>query len=81
MDKHIQIRNVPEDLHRTLKSRAVLAGMSLSEYLLQEVRKLTERPTVEELRQRLRQRRPVQRVIDSAALVREGRGSLPHAGG
>jgi hypothetical protein len=81
MDKHIQIRNVPEDLHRTLKSRAVLAGMSLSEYLLQEVRKLTERPTVEELRQRLRQRRPVQHMIDSAALVREGRGPLPDAGG
>jgi nucleotide-binding universal stress UspA family protein len=39
--------------------------MSLSEYLLQEVRKLAERPTVDELRQRLRQRRPVQRVIDA----------------
>jgi plasmid stability protein len=81
MEKHIQIRNVPEDLHRTLKSRAALSGMSLSEYLLQEVRRLAERPTVEELRQRLRQRRPVQRAIDSAALVREGRGPLPDDGG
>lgn len=80
MEKHIQIRNVPEDLHRALKSRAALAGMSLSDYLLQEARKLTERPTIEELRQRLRQRQPVHKMIDSAALVREGRGPLPDGG-
>ncbi len=48
MGKHIQIRNVPEDLPRTLKSRAALAGMSLSNYLLQEARKIAARPTVEE---------------------------------
>ena len=77
MKKHIQIRNVPEDLHRKLKSRAALAGMSLSEYLLQEARKIVERPTVEELRQRLHQRRPVKGPIDSAALIREARGPLP----
>ena len=81
MEKHIQIRNVPEDLHRTLKSRAALAGMSLSDYLLQEARKLAERPTIEELRQRLHQRQPVRKVIDSAALVREGRGPFPDDGG
>lgn len=81
MGKHIQIRHVPEDLHRILKSRAALAGMSLSEYLLQEVQKLAERPTIEELRQRLHQRRPVSEVIDAAALVREGRGPLPDDGG
>jgi plasmid stability protein len=49
----MQIRHVPEDLHHTLKSRAALAGMSLSDYLLQEARKLVERPTIEEWRQRL----------------------------
>ncbi len=80
MEKNIQIRNVPEALHRTLKSRAALAGMSLSEYLLQEARKLAERPTLDELRQRLRQRRPVTGAIDAAALVREERGPLPHRG-
>jgi plasmid stability protein len=47
-----QIRNVPEELHRPLKSRAALAGMSLSDYLWQEARKIAERPTAEELRQR-----------------------------
>jgi antitoxin FitA len=77
MEKHIQIRNVPEDLHRILKSRAALAGMSLSDYLLHEARKLAERPTIEELRQRLSQRRPAPQKIDAAALIREGRGPLP----
>lgn len=77
MKKNIQIRNVPEDLHRMLKARAALAGMSLSDYLLQEARKLTERPTLEELRQRLHQRHPVSGAIDAAALIREARGPLP----
>ena len=46
----IQIRNVPEKLHRQLKSRAALAGMSLSDYLLSEIRQIAERPTLDELR-------------------------------
>jgi len=49
----IQIRNVPEKLHRQLKSRAALAGMSLSDYLLSEIRQIAERPTLDELRARL----------------------------
>ena len=44
----IQIRNVPEKLHRQLKSRAALAGMSLTDYLLQEIRQIAERPTLDE---------------------------------
>ena len=47
--KMIQIRNVPEALHRKLKARAAEAGMSLSDYLLREMRKTAERPTMEEL--------------------------------
>jgi plasmid stability protein len=53
----IQIRNVPDALHRQLKSRAALAGMSLSDYLLDELRRAAERPTLDELRARL-ERRP-----------------------
>ena len=53
----IQIRNVPDTLHRQLKSRAALAGMSLSDYLLNELRHVAERPTLDELRARL-ERRP-----------------------
>ena len=43
---HIQIRNVPEDVHRTLKARAAREGMSLSEYLLRDVVELASRPTL-----------------------------------
>ncbi len=52
----IQIRNVPETLHRRLKSRAALAGLSLSDYLLGEIERAAERPTLDELRARLNQR-------------------------
>jgi len=54
----VQIRDVPEDLHRELKSRAALAGMSISEYLLMELRRSLERPTREELLRRLSKRAP-----------------------
>ena len=53
MSKMIQIRNVPDALHRRLKSRAARKGMSLSGYLLNEIREAAERPTLEELRARL----------------------------
>jgi len=52
MTAMIQIRNVPDELHRRLKSRAALAGMSLSDYLLNEIRQVAERPTLDELRAR-----------------------------
>jgi hypothetical protein len=56
MGTMIQIRNVPDALHRQLKSRAAMAGMSLSDYLLSEVRQMAERPTLRELRDRLHSR-------------------------
>ena len=59
MSRMIQIRNVGEGVHRQLKARAALAGMSLSEYLLQQLKRDLERPTREELLDRLRQRQPV----------------------
>ena len=46
MSKMIQLRNVPDALHRTLKARAAMAGMSLSDYLLAEIREVAERPTL-----------------------------------
>lgn len=71
----IQIRNVPDALHRRLKSRAALAGMSLSEYLLQQIREVAERPTIEELRARLARRPPVALSVDTADAVRAERDS------
>ncbi|HEY3055432.1 MAG TPA: hypothetical protein VGK31_05830 [Thermoanaerobaculia bacterium] len=73
MGKMIQLRNVPDDLHRKLKARAAMAGMSLSDYLLQEIRKTAERPTVEELIQRLQNSAPVRVRVSPAAAVRAER--------
>jgi antitoxin FitA len=73
MSKMIQLRNVPDTLHRTLKSRAALTGMSLSDYLLAEIREIAEKPTLAELAERLRKRKPVAEEIDTARLVREER--------
>lgn len=56
MSTMVQIRNVPDGLHRRLKARAALAGMSLSDYLLGEIRRVADRPTLEEMRARLAQR-------------------------
>lgn len=45
---HVQIRNVPDPLHRKLKARAATAGVSLSDYLLEQVERAAELPTIEE---------------------------------
>lgn len=46
MTKSIQIRDVPEEIHRTLRARAAAAGVSLSDYLLAEITRIAERPPV-----------------------------------
>lgn len=73
MSKMIQLRNVPDALHRGLKARAALAGMSLSDYLSAEIKEIAERPTLAELRDRLHRRQPTSAAIDTALLVREAR--------
>jgi len=75
MSTMIQIRNVPDALHRKLKSRAALAGMSLSDYLLREIRQVAEQPTLEEMLARLRARSEVTLSIDTAEAVRAERDS------
>jgi len=60
MSKMIQIRNVPDDLHSTLKVRAAKAGMTLSAYLLSEIEQVAERPTLAEMMERLRSRELVE---------------------
>ena len=73
MSKMIQLRNVSDALHRSLKARAAMAGMSLSDYLLAEIKEIAERPTLAELRERLHQRQPVAVQVDTARMVREER--------
>ena len=64
----IQIRNVPEKTHRRLKARAALEGMSMSDYILRELRRLAEKPTLEELRARIAEQPKVE-LRESAAEV------------
>jgi hypothetical protein len=73
MSRMIQRRNVPDPLHRTLKARAALAGMSLSDYLVAEIRRIAERPTLAEMRERLRRREPVAAPHSAARAVRAER--------
>lgn len=70
----IQIRNVPVELHRVLKSRAALAGMSLSDYLLGELRQVAERPTLDEMRARLHGHTATALSVAPAEAVRAERG-------
>ena len=73
MPKMIQLRNVPDTLHRLLKARAAKAGMSLSAYLLLKIKEIADQPTLEEFRKRLQQREPISDQIETARLVREER--------
>jgi antitoxin FitA len=75
MSRMIQVRNVPDVLHRSLKVRAAAAGMSLSDYLLGELREIAERLTLAEFRERLQTRRPVSATFDAATLLREERAA------
>ena len=73
MSAMIQIRNVPDDIHRRLKAKAAMEGMSLSDFLLREVRKVAEYPSMEELRARLAALPPVKLSISPADIIREER--------
>jgi antitoxin FitA len=76
MSAMIQIRHVPEPLHRRLKARAALEGKSLSEYLLGEIQEIAARPTLEEIKERLARRSPVSPRTPPARVIRAERESL-----
>ncbi|HEY5163660.1 MAG TPA: hypothetical protein VII81_11685 [Terriglobales bacterium] len=75
MSKMIQIRNVPDTIHRVLKARAATEGMTLSDYLLLEIRRIAEMPTLREFSERLKTREPVTTPISAAAIIRQERDS------
>jgi hypothetical protein len=56
MPKMIQIRDVPDDVHRTLKMRAAAAGTSLSDYIKRDLEIAASRPTLDEIDARVRER-------------------------
>ena len=75
MSKIIQIRNVPDQLHRTLKERAAREGMSLSAFLKRELERLAERPTMRAWLEAGRRAAPIPRKRTAAEIVRELRDS------
>lgn len=76
MARMVQVRNVPEDLHRKLKVRAAESGKTLSDYLLAELEGLAEKPTLAELAERISERERTEIGDSAAELIRELRGPL-----
>jgi hypothetical protein len=74
ISKMIQLRHVPDELHRKLKARAALEGMSLSGYLLKEIERVAAYPTISELREKLASRTPFVPRIPPAKVIRAERG-------
>jgi antitoxin FitA len=75
MPKMIQIRHVPDEVHRTLKARAAEAGMSLSDYLRQELTRMAGKPTMKQVLEQIRRRGPIATEdFDSVETIREIRG-------
>lgn len=75
MSRMVQIRNVPDVLHRKLKVRAADAGQTLSDYLLAELERLAARPTRDEMLARIHSRQRVTLKTPAAAVIRHERES------
>ena len=71
--KMIQIRNVPDELHRDLKIRAAREGISMSELILRDLPRIAHRPTLAEVQERIRRRGPIEGMPSGAELVRAAR--------
>jgi len=69
---NVQIRDVPEDVHRRLKAQAALSGQSLNEFLLARMKDIASVPTVSELAERIRGRAPYEGP-PAATVIREDR--------
>jgi len=77
MPKAIQIRDVPDDVHAKLRSRAAAAGMSMSEYLRSELIRAARQETVAEVMARARARHGGIERGEAASVIREMRGPIP----
>ena len=75
MSKMIQIRHVPDGVHRKIKARAAQAGMTLSDFLLAEIERIAALPTRDEMLARLHARRRVTLRTPAAAIIRTERES------
>jgi predicted nucleic acid-binding protein len=59
MSKMLQVRNVPDEVHRTLKARAAREGLSLSDFVKRELERTAERPSLHEWLDRAQQAKPL----------------------
>ena len=75
MSKMIQIRNVPDEVHRTLKARAAREGMTLSDYIKRELKKSAELPSMQEWLDRMGKLKPIPTKRSAAEVIRELRDS------
>ncbi len=75
MSKMVQIRDVPDDVHRTLKARAAREGMSLSDFIKRELERTAERPSIREWLEQTQQGKPIRSEISPAQAIRELRDS------
>ncbi len=66
----IQVRHVPDEVHRRLKTRAAASGLTLSDYLRLELDRIAEKPSPDELRDRLHARSPVRTRLSPARALR-----------
>jgi len=73
MSRMLQIRNVPDEVHRKLKVRAAREGVTLSELLAREARRLAEQPSLDEMRERLLARPRIALRTPPAEVVRRER--------
>jgi plasmid stability protein len=73
MSKMIQVRDVPEHVHSTLKSRAAREGMSLSDFIKRELERAAERPTMQEWLDRTQRTKPISAKIAATRILREMR--------
>ena len=71
----IQVRDVPDQVHGTLKARAAREGMSLSDYLKKELEQIAARPNMQEWLERTRQRKPIVPRLSGAQIIRKLRDS------
>ena len=71
MSKMIQVRDVPDSVHGTLKSRAAREGISLSDFIKRELKHMAERPSLQEWLERTRQSKPIPSRRSAAQVIRE----------
>src|SRR5260370_30018451 len=77
----VQVRNVPSEFHRRLKARAAMEGMSMSDYILREVGKALDRPTRQDVLERLRVDLGARQIPSGVGTARHQHGPVAEQSG